>query len=178
MWDAVIGCAAAAACCSGWPPRNTQRKAVRTAALLLERPPPPQHPLPPSPPPKRKPPFPRQDIVHEDLTVRENLAYSARLRLSAAKPAAEKAALVEDCVDLLQLRHVQHQVVGSVERRGIRWGPGGGGEGKPRVGADGWRAGRVHAGRAEGAGRGRGQLLLAAGGRPGCAPCACPPPPS
>lgn len=67
----------------------------------------------------------RQDIVHEDLTVRENLAYSARLRLSAAKPASEKAALVEDCVDLLQLRHVQHQVVGSVERRGIRWGCGG-----------------------------------------------------
>jgi len=62
-----------------------------------------------------------QDIVHEDLTVRENLAYSARLRLSASKPASEKAALVEDCIDLLQLRHVQHQVVGNVERRGIRW---------------------------------------------------------
>ncbi|KAL4458314.1 hypothetical protein ABPG75_013179 [Micractinium tetrahymenae] len=65
---------------------------------------------------------PQEDIVHEDLTVRENLAYSARLRLSAAKPAEEKAALVEDCVDLLQLRHVQHQVVGSVERRGISGG--------------------------------------------------------
>ena len=60
-------------------------------------------------------------MVHEDLTVRENLAYNARLRLSAAKPAAERAALVEDCIDLLQLRHVQHQVVGTVERRGIRW---------------------------------------------------------
>jgi ABC-type multidrug transport system ATPase subunit len=59
-------------------------------------------------------------VVHEDLTVRENLAYNARLRLSAAKPAAERAALVEDCIDLLQLRHVQHQVVGTVERRGIR----------------------------------------------------------
>jgi ABC-type Na+ transport system ATPase subunit NatA len=63
-------------------------------------------------------------VVHEDLTVRENLAYNARLRLSAAKPAAERAALVEDCIDLLQLRHVQHQVVGTVERRGIRSAPG------------------------------------------------------
>mgnify|MGYP001810815209 CR=1 FL=1 len=44
-----------------------------------------------------------QDVVHEDLTVRENLAYSARLRLAAAKPARDKAALVEDCIDLLQV---------------------------------------------------------------------------
>ena len=77
-------------------------------------------PLPPPSPPNPQHPWPLQDVVHEDLTVRENLAYNARLRLSAAKPAAERAALVEDCIDLLQLRHVQHQVVGTVERRGIR----------------------------------------------------------
>lgn len=45
----------------------------------------------------------RQDVVHEDLTVRENMAYSARLRLSAAKRAEEKAGLVDDAVDLLQV---------------------------------------------------------------------------
>ncbi|PRW59962.1 white-brown complex 30 [Chlorella sorokiniana] len=62
------------------------------------------------------------DVVHEDLTVRENLVYSARLRLSAGKPLREQLALVEDCIDLLQLRHVQHQVVGMVEKRGISGG--------------------------------------------------------
>ena len=59
--------------------------------------------------------------MHEDLTVRENLVYSARLRLAASKPLPEQRLLVEDVVDALQLRHVQHQVVGSAERRGIRW---------------------------------------------------------
>lgn len=44
-----------------------------------------------------------QDVVHEDLTVRENLVYSARLRLSAGKPVREQLALVEDCIDLLQV---------------------------------------------------------------------------
>lgn len=47
--------------------------------------------------------------------------YNALLRLSAGKPAGEKLALVEDVLDVLQLRRVQHQIVGSVERRGIRW---------------------------------------------------------
>lgn len=42
--------------------------------------------------------------MHEDLTVRENLVYSARLRLSAGKPVREQLALVEDCIDLLQVR--------------------------------------------------------------------------
>ena len=49
---------------------------------------------------------PPQDVVHEDLTVRENLVYSARLRLSAGKPVREQLALVEDCIDLLQVGRV------------------------------------------------------------------------
>lgn len=65
---------------------------------------------------------PQEDIVHEDLTVRENLVYSARLRLSAGKPLKEQMALVDDVINILQLRHVQHNVVGSVERRGISGG--------------------------------------------------------
>ncbi|KAL4536815.1 hypothetical protein Ndes2526A_g06320 [Nannochloris sp. 'desiccata'] len=65
---------------------------------------------------------PQEDIVHEDLTVRENLVYSARLRLSAAKPLREQLAIVDDVVNVLQLRHVQHSVVGSAERRGISGG--------------------------------------------------------
>eukprot|EP00887_Chlorella_sp_A99_P006238 scaffold3.g6238.t1 len=65
---------------------------------------------------------PQEDIVHEDLTVRENLAFSARLRLSKVKPLAEQLAIVEDVLDVLQLRHVQHHVVGTVEKRGISGG--------------------------------------------------------
>jgi ABC-type multidrug transport system ATPase subunit len=65
---------------------------------------------------------PQEDIVHEDLTVRENLVYSARLRLSAAKPLREQFAIVDDVINVLQLRHVQHSVVGSAERRGISGG--------------------------------------------------------
>jgi ABC-type uncharacterized transport system YnjBCD ATPase subunit len=65
---------------------------------------------------------PQEDIVHEDLTVRENLVFSARLRLSATKPLKEQMAVVDDVIDILQLRHVQHSVVGSVERRGISGG--------------------------------------------------------
>lgn len=65
---------------------------------------------------------PQEDIVHEDLTVRENLVYSARLRLSSSKPRREQLDVVDDVLDLLQLRHVQHQVVGCVERRGISGG--------------------------------------------------------
>jgi ABC-type multidrug transport system ATPase subunit len=41
--------------------------------------------------------------VHEDLTVRENLVCSARLRLSASKTADDKAGLVEDAIELLQV---------------------------------------------------------------------------
>lgn len=63
---------------------------------------------------------PQEDLVHEDLTVRENLVYSARLRLSTSKPRQEQMDIVDDVLDVLQLRHVQHQIVGSVERRGIR----------------------------------------------------------
>lgn len=52
----------------------------------------------------------------------ENLAYSARLRLSRSKPRREQLAVMEEVLAMLQLRHVQHQVVGSTERRGIRCG--------------------------------------------------------
>ena len=53
--------------------------------------------------------------MHEDLTVRENLVYSARLRLSAGKPVREQLALVEDCIDLLQVRGRGRGVGGFLE---------------------------------------------------------------
>ena len=65
---------------------------------------------------------PQEDIVHEDLTVRENLVFNARLRLSKTKTVKEQMLIVEDVINVLQLRHVQHQVVGNAEKRGISGG--------------------------------------------------------
>eukprot|EP00884_Botryococcus_braunii_P009426 jgi/Botrbrau1/18485/Bobra.0072s0065.1 len=65
---------------------------------------------------------PQDDIVHEDLTVRENLAYSAWLRSEKGMKTAAKGQVVDDVIDLLRLRHVQHSLVGSVEKRGISGG--------------------------------------------------------
>ena len=65
---------------------------------------------------------PQEDVVHEDLTVRENLVYSARLRLSKSKSLKDQMLIVEDVINVLQLRHVQHQVVGNAEKRGISGG--------------------------------------------------------
>lgn len=49
----------------------------------------------------------RSTVAHppQDLTVRENLAYSARLRLSRSKPKKEQLELVDDVITMLQLRH-------------------------------------------------------------------------
>ena len=65
---------------------------------------------------------PQEDIVHDDLTVRENLVFNARLRLSKTKSVQEQMLIVEDVINVLQLRHVQHQVVGNAEKRGISGG--------------------------------------------------------
>lgn len=61
--------------------------------------------------------------MHEDLTVRENLSYSAKLRCMATEGRAYLSDVVDDVIELLGLRHVQHSVVGSVEKRGVRQGP-------------------------------------------------------
>lgn len=62
----------------------------------------------------------QDDIVHEDLTVRENLAYSARLRGTVQTHARVQTEIVDGVLDLLHLQHVQHSLVGSVEKRGVR----------------------------------------------------------
>ncbi len=61
--------------------------------------------------------------MHEDLTVRENLSYSAKLRCMATEGRAYLSDVVDDVIELLGLRHVQHSVVGSVEKRGVRQAP-------------------------------------------------------
>lgn len=63
----------------------------------------------------------QDDIVHEDLTVRENLEYSAWLRNPKYMRTRAKGDLVDDVIDVLNLRSVQHSVVGTAEKRGIRY---------------------------------------------------------
>ena len=62
----------------------------------------------------------QDDIVHEDLTVRENLEYSAWLRNPKYMQTRAKGDLVDNVIDVLSLRSVQHSVVDTAEKRGIR----------------------------------------------------------
>ncbi len=48
--------------------------------------------------------------------------YSARLKLPPSLSRSQQASLVEDALTILQLRPVQHSIVGSVERRGVSGG--------------------------------------------------------
>ena len=52
--------------------------------------------------------------------MRENLEYSAWLRNPKYMRTRAKHDLVDDVIDLLNLRSVQHSVVGTAEKRGIR----------------------------------------------------------
>lgn len=65
---------------------------------------------------------PQDDIVHEHLTVREQLYYSARLRNAEKTSKQMINSIVEDVLNVMQLLDVQHSIVGNVERRGISGG--------------------------------------------------------
>ncbi|KAI7751350.1 hypothetical protein M8C21_023447 [Ambrosia artemisiifolia] len=65
---------------------------------------------------------PQDDIVHGDLTVEENLRFSARCRLSADIPKADKVLITERVIESLGLQGVRDSRVGTVEKRGISGG--------------------------------------------------------
>ncbi|XP_020577523.1 ABC transporter G family member 28-like isoform X2 [Phalaenopsis equestris] len=65
---------------------------------------------------------PQDDIVHGNLTVEENLWFSARCRLSADMPKADKVLVVERVIESLGLQSVRDCLVGTVEKRGISGG--------------------------------------------------------
>ncbi|KAI4349131.1 hypothetical protein L6164_009766 [Bauhinia variegata] len=65
---------------------------------------------------------PQDDIVHGDLTVEENLRFSARCRLSADMPKPDKVLIIERVIESLGLQPVRDSLVGTVERRGISGG--------------------------------------------------------
>lgn len=64
----------------------------------------------------------QEDLVHDELTVRENLSYAAALKLPPDMPPSRRAAIVDDVLDVLMLRPVQDYVVGCIEARGISGG--------------------------------------------------------
>ncbi|XP_027936130.1 putative white-brown complex homolog protein 30 [Vigna unguiculata] len=65
---------------------------------------------------------PQDDIVHGNLTVEENLRFSARCRLSADMPKPDKVLIVERVIESLGLQAVRDSLVGTVEKRGISGG--------------------------------------------------------
>eukprot|EP00949_MAST-11_sp_MAST-11-sp1_P002685 g2685.t1 len=81
---------------------------------------------------------PQDDVVHEDLTVRENLMYAAQLRLPLLDAASRGACgcrsrdlctgvkvynrYVDEVLSMMQIDHVADSIVGNVEKRGISGG--------------------------------------------------------
>ncbi|KAL8057646.1 hypothetical protein ABFX02_04G196700 [Erythranthe guttata] len=65
---------------------------------------------------------PQDDIVHGNLTVEENLWFSARCRLPAELEKPEKVLVVERVIESLGLQPVRDSIVGTVEKRGISGG--------------------------------------------------------
>ncbi|XP_016724153.2 ABC transporter G family member 28 [Gossypium hirsutum] len=65
---------------------------------------------------------PQDDIVHGNLTVAENLWFSARCRLPADLAKPEKVLVVERVIESLGLQAVRDSLVGTVEKRGISGG--------------------------------------------------------
>eukprot|EP00798_Chlamydomonas_sp_ICE-L_P004549 gene4549-14728_t len=66
---------------------------------------------------------PQDDIVHEDLSVRENMYYAANLLLPHGQNDAKRRAhIVNDVLNMMQIMHIEHFRVGNVEKRGISGG--------------------------------------------------------
>ncbi|KAG8647240.1 putative white-brown complex homolog protein 30 [Manihot esculenta] len=65
---------------------------------------------------------PQDDIVHGNLTVEENLRFSARCRLPDDMPKADKVLVIERVIESLGLQAIRDSLVGTVEKRGISGG--------------------------------------------------------
>ncbi|XP_058749265.1 putative white-brown complex homolog protein 30 [Vicia villosa] len=65
---------------------------------------------------------PQDDIVHGNLTVEENLRFSAKCRLPAEMAKPDKVLIVERVIESLGLQPVRDSLVGTIEKRGISGG--------------------------------------------------------
>ncbi|KAJ5088545.1 hypothetical protein N7456_012161 [Penicillium angulare] len=65
---------------------------------------------------------PQDDIILPELTVRENILHSARIRLEVSWTESQIQQHVNALISCLRLTHVQHSLVGDVSKRGISGG--------------------------------------------------------
>lgn len=65
---------------------------------------------------------PQDDVVHENLTVREQIRFSADLRNKVTLKKRQINNIVNDVLNVMQIDHIQNSIVGSVEERGISGG--------------------------------------------------------
>ena len=65
---------------------------------------------------------PQEDIMHRELTVRENIYHSARVRLPSSWTDKEVDELVTAVIGVLNLSHVQHTQIGDENTRGVSGG--------------------------------------------------------
>lgn len=65
---------------------------------------------------------PQDDIVHESLTVGEQIRFSAELRNAAGTSIARTRLITEDVLNVMQIDHIQNCIVGGVGSRGISGG--------------------------------------------------------
>lgn len=65
---------------------------------------------------------PQDDIMHDDLTVYENILFQAQLRLPTSISWPQQQMIIEDALTILGLQRVRNVIVGSPDRRGISGG--------------------------------------------------------
>jgi len=65
---------------------------------------------------------PQEDIVHEGLTVGEQIRFSADLRNPVETSRQRRKLITEDVLNVMQLGHIQNSIVGGLEKRGISGG--------------------------------------------------------
>lgn len=65
---------------------------------------------------------PQDDILFADLTVFQALYFNALLRLPAAMPLEEKMQVVYSVLEILEIQHIQHSLIGDAAARGISGG--------------------------------------------------------
>ncbi|KAJ3403156.1 hypothetical protein HDU80_004429 [Chytriomyces hyalinus] len=65
---------------------------------------------------------PQEDIMLRELTVRENIYHSARVRLPKSWTSAQVSTYVDDVLEVLNLAHIPDTLIGSESERGISGG--------------------------------------------------------
>eukprot|EP00929_Paragymnodinium_shiwhaense_P005191 TRINITY_DN10682_c0_g2_i4.p1 TRINITY_DN10682_c0_g2~~TRINITY_DN10682_c0_g2_i4.p1 ORF type:complete len:811 (+),score=158.86 TRINITY_DN10682_c0_g2_i4:100-2433(+) len=65
---------------------------------------------------------PQDDVVYHNLTVREQIYFSARLRNESGLSKERLRNITEDVLNVMQIDHIQNSITGGVESRGISGG--------------------------------------------------------